>query len=161
MRKFSVGAMGTLAAAITLMAAPAQAELVNARDPAAIKAIVESQGFPADLVTKEGDNPYIESTRAGMKFLILFMNCDDSKANCKTLQFYMGFSDAKDTTLERINEWNSERRFARAYVDSLGDPVMEMDLDLDFGGLPRENVGEAFNTWTSLMDSYHQHIFNK
>ncbi len=150
-----------LAAAMMLTAAPAHAELVNAKNPAVIKAIVESQGLPADLVTKEGDNPYIESTRAGMKFLVLFMNCDDSQTNCKTLQFYMGFNDAKDTELERINAWNSEKRFARAYIDKDGDPVLEMDLDLDFAGLPRENVGESFNTWASLMDSFHKHIFNK
>ena len=43
---------------------------------------------------------------------------------------------------------------SRAYRDDEGDPVLAMDIDLDFGGLPRENVGELFNTWTGLMSSY-------
>jgi hypothetical protein len=141
-------------------ATPAHAELVNAANPETIKAIVESQGWPATIVVKEGDDPYIESNRSGLKFLVLFMNCDEGE-QCKTLQYYMGFSDAKDVTLERLNQWNKEKRFARAYKDDAGDPVLEMDVDLDFQGIPRENVGETFNTWASLMDSFRAYVFEK
>ena len=66
----------------------------------------------------------------------------------------MGFSDAKDVSLEKLNQWNKDKRFARAYKDDEGDPVLEMDVDLDFAGIPRENVGETFNTWATLMDSF-------
>lgn len=141
-------------------ATPAHAELVNAANPETIKAIVESQGWPATIVVKEGDDPYIESNRNGLKFLVLFMNCDEGQ-RCKTLQYYMGFSDAKDVTLDRLNQWNKEKRFARAYKDDAGDPVLEMDVDLDFQGIPRENVGETFNTWASLMDSFRAYVFEK
>ena len=148
------------AAALALSAAPAHAELVNAKNPATIKAILESQGWPATLVTKDGDDPYIESNRNGLKFLVLFMNCDEGK-NCKTLQYYMGFSDAKDVTLEKLNKWNKDKRFARAYRDDEGDPVLEMDVDLEYAGIPRENVGETFNTWATLMDSFREYVFEK
>lgn len=145
-------------AAAFFAAAPAHAELVNANNPATIEAIVESQGWPATIVSKPGDDPYIESNRNGLKFLVLFMNCDEGK-KCKTLQYYMGFSDAKDVSLEKLNKWNKDKRFARAYKDDEGDPVLEMDVDLDFAGIPRENVGETFNTWASLMDSFREYIF--
>ncbi|OWR00927.1 YbjN domain-containing protein [Sphingopyxis witflariensis] len=150
----------TLGASVLFAAAPAHAELVNAKNPAAIKTIVESQGWPAKLITKAGEDPYIESNRNGLKFLVLFMNCEENK-NCKTLQYYMGFSDAKEVTIERLNQWNKDKRFARAYRDDAGDPVLEMDVDLDFAGIPRENVGETFNTWASLMDSYREYVFEK
>lgn len=149
-----------LGAAALFAATPAHAELINAANPATIKAIVESQGWPATIIAKAGDDPYIESTRGGLKFLVLFLNCDDHK-QCKTLQYYMGFSDAKDISLERLNQWNKDKRFARAYRDDEGDPVLEMDVDLDFAGIPRENVGETFNTWASLMDSFRDYIFEK
>ncbi|AMG74537.1 MULTISPECIES: YbjN domain-containing protein [Sphingopyxis] len=148
-------AMATIA---TLAAVPAHAELVNASNPATIKAIVESQGWPATLVSKPGDDPYIESNRNGLKFLVLFMNCTEGR-NCKTLQYYMGFSDAKQVPLEKFNQWNKEKRFARAYRDDEGDPVLEMDVDVDFNGIPRENIGETFNTWSSLMDTFREFIF--
>jgi hypothetical protein len=73
----------------------------------------------------------------------------------------MGFSDAKDVPLDRFNQWNKEKRFARGYRDDEGDPVLEMDVDVDFAGIPRENLGETFNTWASLMDSYREFIFDK
>ena len=160
MRKFSVRAALALGAALAFSATPAHAELVNAKNPATIKAIVESQGWPATIVAKADEDPYIESNRNGLKFLVLFMNCDDHK-NCKTLQYYMGFSDAKNISLERLNQWNKDKRFARAYRDDQGDPVLEMDVDLDFAGIPRENIGETFNTWASLMDSYREFVFEK
>lgn len=150
-------AMATIA---TLAAVPAHAELVNASNPATIKAIVESQGWPATLVSKPGDDPYIESNRNGLKFLVLFMNCTEGR-NCKTLQYYMGFSDAKQVPLEKFNQWNKEKRFGRAYRDNDGDPVLEMDVDLDFDGIPRQNLGETFNTWASLMDSFRAFVFEE
>src|SRR3546814_7775790 len=87
-------------AALALAAAPASAQLVRASDPQAIKAIVESHGWPATLVQKDGEDPYIESNRNGLQFLVLFMNCTEGK-NCRTLKYYMGFSDAKEKTPEK------------------------------------------------------------
>ncbi len=162
MKSCLFGAALTFGAATAGMtASPAHAELVNAKNPQAIKAIVESQGWPATLITKPDESPYLESNRNGLKFLVLFMNCDDEEKNCKTLQFYMGFSDAKDVSLDKLNTWNKDKRFARAYRDDEGDPVLEMDVDLDFAGIPRENVGESFNTWASLMDSFREFVLEK
>ena len=160
MGPFIARAALVLGAAAIFAATPAHAELINAKNPAKIKEILESQGWPATLIAKAGDDPYIESNRNGLKFLVLFMNCEDNK-DCKTLQYYMGFSDAKDVTIERLNSWNKDKRFARAYRDDAGDPVLEMDVDLDFAGIPRENVGETLNTWASLMDSFREYVFEK
>lgn len=149
-----------LGAATVIAATPARAELVNAQNPATIKTILESQGWPATLIQKDGDDPHIESSRNDMKFLVIFMNCTDNR-RCKTIQYYMGFNDAKDLALTRLNQWNKDKRFARAYKDDEGDPVLEMDVDLDFAGIPRENVGESLNTWASLMDSFREFVFEK
>lgn len=161
MRNFVSRATMAFGGVALFAAVPAQAEMISPKNPASIVSIVESQGLTAKLVTKDGDNPYIESTRNGLKFLVLFMNCDDNNANCTTLQYYMGFSDAKGTTLDKLNQWNKDKRFARAYRDDEGDPVLEMDVDLDFGGLPRQNVGESMKTWAALMDAYHSFLFDK
>lgn len=154
LKKWIAGTMGAL---MLSAAIPAQAELVQA-SPQVIAQIVQAQGLPAEIKTPSDENPYIESRYSSLKFLILFMNCNDDKRDCKTIQFYLGYSDAKDTTLDKLNSWNKERRFARAYRDDEGDAVLEMDVDLDFNGIPRENVGEALNTWKSLMDAYQTHI---
>ncbi len=150
--------LATATALASVLTAPAHAELVGAGRTAVIADIVKAQGMKADIKQTDGEPDYIESSHDGLKYLILFMNCDDSQRNCKTIQFYMGYNDAKDTTLDELNSWNRDKRFARAYRDEQGDPVLEMDLDLDFNGIPRENVGEALNTWKALMEAFQTHI---
>lgn len=136
-----------------MIAAPANAKLVDAKSPGPIATLIQSQGWETETISEAGEAPYIRVTRGGAVFIIDFLNCDDGR-NCRTLRLLMGFSDAKDLPLEKFNEWNRDRRFARAYRDEDGDPVLAMDIDLDFAGLPRENVGELFNTWTDSMESY-------
>lgn len=154
--------MGAIVASAMLFSAnPAQAELINAKNPQVIADILKSQGLAAEYKTPSGESAYIESAHDGLKFLVLFMNCNDNKRDCKTMQFYMGYNDAKSTTLEKLNSWNKEKRFARAYRDDEGDPVLEMDVDLDFNGIPRENVGEAVNTWKALVEAFQTHIHGK
>lgn len=157
MRNFAWRAALAVMSATAFTAAPAHAELVNATDPEKIRSIVESLGSPATLRAEPNADPYIESNLDGMPFLVIFMNCTGGR-DCRTLQYYMGFSDAKQVPLERFNEWNREKRFARAYRDESGDPVLEMDVDVDFNGLPRENIRETFNTWASLMRAYRDFI---
>lgn len=149
---------GGVLALAAMISQPASAELVGANDPDLIRQILQGQGHSVERKSDKDSADYLESVHNGLKFLVLFMNCDDSNRDCKTIQFYMGFSDAKDTSLETINKWNANKRFARAYRDDSGDPVLEMDLDLDFKGIPRENVGEAMNTWKALMSSFQDHI---
>jgi len=157
MKNFAWQAALVFVGAAALATAPARAELVNATDPEKIRTIVESLGSPATLRAEPNADPYIESNLDGMPFLVIFMNCTGGR-DCRTLQYYMGFSDARQVPLERFNEWNREKRFARAYRDESGDPVLEMDVDVDFNGLPRENIRETFNTWASLMRAYRDFI---
>ena len=147
------------AAAAFAVSSPAHAELVSSKNPEGIASLIRGMGLPAKLITKPGDNPYIESKYNSLVFLVFFMTCDDNHKNCKTIQYYMGYSDSKGTTLDKLNEWNRDHRFARAYRDNEGDPVLEMDVDLDFNGLPRENIIETLRTWQSLMDQYQTHLF--
>ncbi len=79
----------------------------------------------------------------------------------KNLQFYAGFKMRRPVTLGRINEWNKTKRYSRAYIDKEGDPVIEMDLDLE-GGVAYGAVGEFIRTWMLTVDQFTQHIdFNK
>lgn len=149
--------MGATAA---MAATPAQAELISAANPKAVFLIAKANGFNPEMTTKKDENPSFRITVNGTKSLVLFMNCDDDGANCKTVQFYAGFSVTEPISLDHINNWNRDKRFARAYVDLELDPVLEMDLDLDFNGLPSENVAEAFTLWRSLLSEYESFVRN-
>lgn len=137
----------------------AGAQLVSSQQPASVVQAMESEGWAARLVAPKDGDPYIESKRDGLKLLVLFMNCNTDHQDCRSLQFYMGFNDAKDTTLDQLNEWNRTKRFGRAYRDEEGDPVMEMDVDTDQGGISPALFAEYLKTWSSLMEQFHGHIY--
>lgn len=48
------------------------------------------------------------------------------------LMLYAAFSDMR-LSLDKINEWNLEHRFVRAYSDSEKNPTLTYDLNLDRG----------------------------
>jgi hypothetical protein len=55
-------------------------------------------------------------------------------------------------TLERINAWNREKRFSRAFLDD-GDPVLESDLGLT-GGVTRETVVSFLKTFEVSLSEF-------
>lgn len=140
-------------------ASAAQAELLSPRNPQTIAAALEERGWPAKVLTKTGSNPAIETSRDGVKAMVLFMNCNDQHHDCRSIQFYMGFTDAKATSLERLNSINKGMRFGRTYRDDDGDPVLEMDLDMDAEGIPREVFNANLLTWAALMAKFRQQIY--
>jgi hypothetical protein len=150
-----------LAAMALAAASPARAELLSPKAPETVRAAMEEHGWVARLKAKPEENPVIETNRDGIKALVIFMNCEDDHTGCRSVQFYMGFTDAKATTLERLNEWNQTKRFGRAYRDKDGDPVLEMDVDMDFDGIPKENFLEHLTTWSDLMGAFRRHVYTK
>ena len=142
-----------------ILAAPAAAEMVTARDPAAIAALLKDKGYRAEIV-EGADSTYVRTADSGVPVTIFFMSCE-GRTNCSTIQFYTGFTDAKNVPLERINEWNKTRRFARAYIDNEGDPVIEMDVDMDFQGIARENFYGNLDIFLSSIPKFREHLAGK
>lgn len=129
----------------------AQAQTIGAGDPKQIAKLISDKGYQAEVVDTDS-SPRIRSSDSGVKFVIFFMNCTAGK-NCATVQFYTGFADMV-VPLEKINEWNRDHRFARAFLDDESDPVLEMDLNLDAGGVPAENFLDNFTIWLDLMSQF-------
>lgn len=147
-----------LSAALGL-AAPAQGqdrELVTAQDPASVVAAMQAHGLRAELTTDKVGDPLIRSAAGGTAFQVLFYNCTGNRA-CATVQFHSGY-DVDGVALETINEWNRSQRFGRAYLDKERDPVIEMDVDLDDGGLSRALFIDNLEFWETLMPLFEKAI---
>ena len=145
-------------ASVPTSAPVATQEMVNARDPASVVAALHAKGYQAQLGTAGGE-PSITSGAGGVKFSIFFENCTNGKA-CSTVAFATGFTDV-DSNVDRLNEWNRQNRFARAYIDGEGDPVLRMDVDLDHGGIPRQNFNEYLDIWGSLAPKFLNFLRNR
>ncbi len=130
---------------------------VTAANPESVKSALQDAGYKAELKKEEDGDPYIESRFSGVKTIIIFFGCSEGK-NCTTVQFYSGFSEAKNAQ-DKMNEWNKTRRFTRAYIDKDGDPVLEMDIDLDTGGISQNLFKEYLSTWDGLVGQYYDLIF--
>lgn len=145
-----------LAAAALLAAMPAAAQTIAAADPESIAGVLRAEGYKAELTTGKNGSPVIESAAEGSKFLVFFYDCTEGR-NCKTIQFFIGFTQPV-VGLDRINEWNKAHRFGRAYIDREGDPVVEMDVDLDKGGMPRALFVANLDTWMSIVAKFGEFV---
>lgn len=147
-------AVAMLGAAWTV---PAQAQMVRAQDPASVVSALQEGGYSAKLgIDKVGD-PMITSGAGGTTFQIYFYNCTEHK-ECATVQMHSGYDLREPVSLERINEWNRMKRFGRAYLDSENDPILEMDIDLDDGGLSRLLFLDNIEFWAILLGQFESHI---
>lgn len=145
------------AALITTLGTPAFAQMVSAADPASIVAAVQAMGYQAELTKDDDGDPLIRSALDGSKFAIIFYGCTKNRA-CQTIQFYAGFKSDENVSVETMNEWNKTKRFSRAYIDNDKDPVIEMDVDLDDGGMSRALFEDNFEFWSALMPQFKQAI---
>jgi hypothetical protein len=118
-----------------------------------------ARGYGAATLEKQSTgDPKITGKIEGISYQVYFMNCTDSK-NCEDINFYAGFSFAEDAkpAMDSINAWNRDKRFGKAYLDSELDPVIEWDVNLEYG-ITRNNMDAAFSLWKLLLDQYTTYI---
>jgi hypothetical protein len=138
-------------------AMPAHAQMVRAQDPQSVVAALQASGYAAKLGTDRVGDPMVTSGVAGTNFQIFFYNCTGHTA-CATVQFHSAYDVSTPVGLDRINEWNQNKRFGRAFLDKENDPVLEMDVDLDDGGLSRLLFIDNVEFWSSILGEFERHI---
>ena len=138
-------------------AAAANAQMVRAQDPQSLVKVLQEAGFQAQLDTDPTGDPRITSGVSGSRFYILFYNCTANR-NCATVQFRAGYKLDKPLGLDRINAWNSSQRFAKAFIDAENDPVLDMDLDLDDGGVSKALFIDNLEFWSTALSAFEKHI---
>jgi hypothetical protein len=84
----------------------------------------------------------------GTKF-VLFNKSED-------VQLYAVW-DADGTTLERLNEFNRDKRWVKAYLDDEGDPVIEADLDFE-GGVTQDAFERFILLFVQMAQLYEEHL---
>jgi Putative bacterial sensory transduction regulator len=134
----------------------AQAQMVTAKNPQSIVSALQNAGYKAEL-TKDGTgDPLIRSSSGGSSFAIFFFGCTKN-VDCATIQFFAGYSDKK-VTLSQMNDWNSKKRFGRAYLADSGAARIEMDVDLDDGGISAKLFEDNVEFWVVTMSAFEKHI---
>ena len=146
-----------VAALAMIAAAPVHAQLVRAQDPQSVVDAMQAAGYTAKLGVDRLGDPKIDSSVSGTNFVVFFYNCTGNR-DCATVQFHSAFDMPTPLTLDLINEWNRSQRFGRAYLDKENDPTIEMDVDLDDGGLSRALFEDNLEFWASVLGKFERHI---
>lgn len=152
--KLSVMALAAMTAA---WAGSASAQNVRGQDPGTVVSALQGAGYAAKLGTDKVGDPMISSSVNGTVFQIFFYNCKDHR-DCATVEFHSGYDLTTSPSLGVINEWNRTKRFARAFLDKENDPILEMSVDLDDGGLSPALFIDNVQFWASVLEEFEKLI---
>ena len=146
-----------LALAAGAVGAPAGAQMVSAARPDTIVKAMQGAGYAAKLETDSTGDPMIVSGAGGTAFRVLFYGCETGR-NCETIQFAAGYDKQGETPLATVNDWNRTQRFGRAFIDTEGDPILQMDVDLDDGGVSNALFTDNLEYWVAVKQGFEKHI---
>jgi hypothetical protein len=133
---------------------PPKSALLSGDDVDAIYNLAGTFG-EASLEKQKNGDPKIIGKVGDLQYAVFFMNCTDNAA-CEDLNFYAGYKDMHPET-DVINSWNRDKRFGKAYLDKVGDAVVEMDLNLEHG-VSAENLTADFTVWTLVIQQFSEYI---
>jgi hypothetical protein len=157
--KTKIFAAAAMAWAVAV-ASPAMAQNVEARDPAGVEAALTAAGYPGKVETGSSGSPIIKVKTDSLSFLVSFTGCKENK-NCTSVAFFTAFASPIKPTLQAVNNWNSNKRFGRVYTDNEGDPVIQMDLDLDDGGMSRGLFIDNVEWFTVVANDVRKELVKK
>ncbi len=120
-----------------------------------IQGWLQGEGYKA--VIQKGDNGtrHIESAADGQGFQIYFYDCKDGR--CGSIQFSVGFNTKGAFNAQKMNAFNADTRWVRAYVDKVNDPWLEYDVDLTPGGT-YELLSDEFAIWRDRLGAFRKAI---
>jgi hypothetical protein len=112
---------------------------------------LQSGGYAAKVVTREDGKRHIESWSSGTLFNIFTPGCQSG--HCASLELVFAFSSKGKFDVSRLNEWNSDVPWGKAYYDTVNDPCLDMDISLSPGGT-FESLNDQFATWNNILSNF-------
>lgn len=122
---------------------------VDGSDPGQIAKLLQDAGYRAQMDTAADNTPMIISSAEGVEFAIYFFGCEGG-GKCTSIQYSAGFDMPDGMTYEKVNEWNSSKRFGSVHLDDEKDPYIQMDVNLDFG-VSDKNFMDTFDYWRTMI----------
>lgn len=112
-------AAALIAMVLALLATPALA--FDARKPADVLAVLQTNGASGELKTDDKGEPWIKGKVGKLTFEINFFRCDKAKIACEVVIYQLGW-DEPLVTLEQVNAWNRRALLCPAYLNKENHP---------------------------------------
>lgn len=106
---------------------------------------------------QDNDGTWLRAEFDGLIHTISFLNCNDQRVNCTSVQFRAWWESEGRVTLEQVNQWNRDRRFSAAYLDSNNNATIEWDVTLA-GGVTAVNFDDALQWWHTVLRQFRDEV---
>ncbi len=116
-----------------------------------VVAWLQAGGYRASLETDKDGAQHVASGAEGYSFDLYLLDCKAGR--CGSLQFAAGFNLDAPPATDRINEWNREHRWARAYLAKDKSLWAEYDIDIAPGGT-YELLDDELSTWAKVLSAF-------
>ncbi|MGL4285802.1 MAG: YbjN domain-containing protein, partial [Phreatobacter sp.] len=118
--------------------------------PQQMAAVLRNRGMQAEVIS-ENNRSRIRTMIGGRRVTVFFYACNDS--GCQSIQYRALYEKNDRFTLAFVNAWNYEKRFAKTYLDSDNDLVLEWDVDFD-GGVNVGFISESVATFQTMINAF-------
>ena len=138
---------------VCALAGPALAGLPNdgltARD---VAGWLKHQHLDAQVdPARSGAPATVIRVATGAPFAIYLYDC--KKDRCASMQYAASVRSAQAPSMARINAWNRQSRYVRAYLDTSGRLFGEYDIDIA-PGLDQKALDHSLRRWLSALQRF-------
>lgn len=116
--------------------------------------ILSDMGYSTKRKTTSSGSPMISFRMEDLKVGMYFYSQRGS--DYRSIQLAAGFAMSDKPSLDSINAWNRTKRYGRAYLDRVGDPMVEADMDVE--GVTQQAIEEFIRTFRTVLKAYVDHV---
>lgn len=154
MRKFLAAITVCLALAVVLASTPVYARDLPAKGLTReiVASWLKGRGYSAEIkADSTSGDLYVATSANGVNFGVYFYGCTDDV--CPDIQYSAGWSDASTITTDKLNEWNRDNRYCRAYLSKAGGVFGEYDVDVAPGG-SWEQLDHSLDRYVEVLSNF-------
>lgn len=145
------------AAAVIFLPSLASAEMLVATNPDTLVQFFVEEGADVESTVDNAGDPKLKIDYYGTDFVLYFYDCSDN-TDCKSVQFFSGYKTEGSVRKSKMNTWNADNRFARAYISESGSARIEHDLYLGNAGIDADDFAALTSKWTKAQNEFEDFI---
>lgn len=149
----AVALAGTGAATAPAFAADSKATTIEAKDFDRMVRVFAENGYAFNIQKLDDGERYFEGeTETGVKYSVYFYGGADGE-KALSIQFFAYWDPDNKITLAELNDWNTRKRWVRAYRDPDENVCIAMDVTLLYG-VTEENLADWAGVFEMMADDF-------
>jgi len=125
-----------------------------------MRELMKRFGYLVRLRKDGGGDPLLETTLDGTPFKVYFYGCDKaSTRTCGSIQLAAVLRPKNPQDTSRINAWNRDQRYGKAYRHKNGNVVLHMNINIRHG-VTIGNLRVWFDWWRLGLRGFKRYVGN-